>query len=194
MSTEKNIRAFLAIEPSELVLQAVAREQEKLKREISGQVSWTKPSGQHLTLKFFDDISQTDVDNISAVMENRTASASPISLIVEKLGVFPDIRKPRVLWSGITGDVGKLMTLQSGLDIDFEVLGFQSENRPFRAHLTLARLKTFQAVGGSINAVLGRHDHFSAGEFICRELILFQSKLTPQGATYTKLAVFPLKG
>lgn len=189
----KDIRAFLAMEPSEHVLQAIAREQEKLKKEIAGQVSWTKSGGQHLTLKFFDDISQTDVNNISSVVEKRTGSASPLSLTVERLGVFPDIRKPSVLWSGIAGEVGKLISLQSGLDTDFEALGFRSENRPFRAHLTLARLKAFQAVGG-ISAVLGRHDHFSAGEFVCRELILLQSKLTPQGAAYTKLAVFPFKG
>ena len=62
--SEKNIRAFLAIEPPEDILQAMSRLQEKLKREISGRISWTKPQGQHLTLKFFGDISTEDVKNI----------------------------------------------------------------------------------------------------------------------------------
>ena len=61
---ENNIRAFLAIEPPESILQSVIRLQEKLKMEISGRVSWTRPQGQHLTLKFFGDISTEDVNHI----------------------------------------------------------------------------------------------------------------------------------
>jgi len=189
----KDIRAFLAIELSESVLQALAREQEKLKREIFGQVSWTRPQGQHLTLKFFDNISRTDAENIRAVVERQTARVSPFALTVEKLGTFPDSRKPRVLWSAVAGSLGELTALQSALDTDFEALGFARENRPYKPHITLARIKTLQAQGG-IGAVLGRHDRFTAGEFMVRELILFQSRLGPQGAVYSKLAVIPLGG
>ncbi len=187
----KDIRAFLAIEPPERLLAAIAREQDKLRKEITGQVSWTRSTGQHLTLKFFDNISQADAENISAAVKKRTDAFSPLTLAVEKLGVFPDVRKPRVLWSHVTGEVGKLLALQSALDGDFEAQGFARENRMYRAHVTLARLKAFQATGG-IEKVLGRHEHFHAGEFVVREFILFQSRLGPQGASYTKLAVFPL--
>ena len=72
--SEKNIRAFLAIDPPENILQAMSRLQEKLKREISGRISWTKPQGQHLTLKFFGDISTEDVKNICSAVQNRVAS------------------------------------------------------------------------------------------------------------------------
>lgn len=193
VSSAKDIRAFLAIEPSEHVLSAIAREQEKLRKEIRGQVSWTRPQGQHLTLKFFDNISHLDVENISTIVKKRADLHSPLRLSVEKLGVFPDVRKPRVLWSNVTGEVGKLLALQDVLEADFEALGFARENRTYRAHVTLARLKAFQAAGG-IEKVLGRREHFNAGEFIARELILFQSRLGSQGAMYTKLAVFPLAG
>lgn len=193
MTDVKDIRAFLAIEPSETVLQTLAREQEKLKREIFGQVSWTRPQGQHLTLKFFDNISRIDADNIRAAVTAQAARFSPFSLTVEKLGAFPDSRRPKVLWSAVTGNVGELKALQGVLDADFESLGFARENRPYKPHITLARIKTLQAQGG-IGAVLGRHDRFTAGEFMIRELILFQSRLGPQGAVYSKLAVIPLGG
>jgi 2'-5' RNA ligase len=194
LDTQKKIRAFLAIEPPEEVRMAVARLQEKLKREISGAISWTRPQANHLTLKFFGDIGQNDVSNICAVVEKRLTSVSPLSLVVEKLGVFPDARKPRVLWSGITKDIDRLKALQSLLTVDFAGLGFPpEENRPFRAHLTLARIKAPQAVGG-IGAALNKYDGFSAGEFRCQELILFQSRLTPQGAIHTRLAGFSLGG
>lgn len=191
MAAEKNIRAFLAIEPPEDILQTVLRLQEKLKRDVSGRLSWTRPGGQHLTLKFFGDVSTDDVDAISQAVKNRLQAGWAIHLKVEKLGVFPDARKPRVLWCGTSGDIEKLTAVQKQLDADFALIGFPKEDRPFRAHLTLARIKDPREVSGIGNA-LTKHATFSAGEFQVGELILFQSKLTPQGAIYTRLASFPL--
>jgi len=191
--SEENIRAFLAIEPPEDILQAMSRLQEKLKREISGRISWTKPQGQHLTLKFFGDITAEDIKNICAAVENRIVSGSSLNLKIEKMGVFPDARRPQVLWCGVTGDVEKLSVLQKQLDSDFASIGFPKEDRPFRAHLTLGRIKESRGLSG-ISEALTKHNAFAAGEFGCKELILFQSRLLQQGTVYTKLAKFPLKG
>ena len=189
--SEKNIRAFLAIEAQEDILQAMSRLQEKLKREISGRISWTKPQGQHLTLKFFGDISPEDVKIICSAVQNRVASGQSLNLKIEKMGVFPDARRPRVIWCGVTGDVEKLSGLQKQLDSDFAGIGFPAEERPFQAHLTLGRIKDSRGLTG-INEALVKYSAFAAGEFNCKELILFQSKLSPQGAVYTKLAEFAL--
>jgi 2'-5' RNA ligase len=191
--SEENIRAFLAIEPPEDILQAMSRLQEKLKREISGRISWTKPQGQHLTLKFFGDITAEDIKNICAAVENRIVSGSSLNLKIEKMGVFPDARRPQVLWCGVTGDVEKLSVLQKQLDSDFASIGFPKEDRPFRAHLTLGRIKESRGLSG-ISEALTKHNAFAAGEFGCKELILFQSRLLQQGSVYTKLAEFPLIG
>ena len=188
---EKNIRAFLAIEPPEDILQEITRIQEKLKREISGRLSWTRPQGQHLTLKFFGDISKEDINNVCAAVQKRVVAEQKLNLKVEKLGVFPDARRPRVLWCGVTGDVEKLITLQKKLDGDFAVFGFPVEDRSFKAHLTLARIKDSRDMTG-MNEALKKYDSFKAGEFIADKLFLFQSNLTPQGAVYTKLAEFAL--
>jgi 2'-5' RNA ligase len=191
--SEKNIRAFLAIDPPENILQAMSRLQEKLKREISGRISWTKPQGQHLTLKFFGDISMEDVKNICSTVQNRVASGQSFNLKIEKLGVFPDARRPRVIWCGVYGNAEKLSVLQKQLDSDFAGIGFPAEDRPFRAHLTLGRIKDSRGLTG-ISEALTKHSAFTAGEFNCNELILFQSKLSPQGAIYTKLTEFALGG
>lgn len=190
---EKNIRAFLAIEPPENILQEISRLQEKLKREISGRISWTKPQGQHLTLKFFGDISREDINKISAAVQKRIVVEQKLNLKIEKLGVFPDARRPRVLWCGVTGNVERLINLQKKLDADFADLGFPEEDRSFKAHLTLARSKDPRDVTGMSEA-LKKYDSFKAGEFIGDKLILFQSTLSPQGAVYTKLAEFALSG
>lgn len=190
---EKNIRAFLAIEPPVDILQALSRLQDMLKREISGRISWTKPQGRHLTLKFFGDISAEDVNSICAAIKNRLALWAAFSLKVEKPGVFPNSRRPRVLWCGIAGDGDRLSALQKQLDSDFGSIGFPIDDRPFQAHLTLGRIKESHGLTG-ISETLTKHKDFVAGVFECRELILLQSKLLPQGSLYTKLAAFTLKG
>jgi 2'-5' RNA ligase len=190
---EKNIRAFLAIEPPENILQKISSLQEKLRREISGRLSWTRPQGQHLTLKFFGDISKEDINNICAAVQKRAITEQKLNLKVENLGVFPDARRPRVLWCGVTGDVEKLIALQKKLDSDFAAIGFPTEDRSFKAHLTLARIKDSHDLTGMSEA-LAKYDTFTAGEFIADKLFLFQSNLSPQGAVYTKLAEFALGG
>jgi RNA 2',3'-cyclic 3'-phosphodiesterase len=189
--TAKNIRAFLAIEPPEDILQAMSDLQEKLKREISGRISWTRLQGQHLTLKFFGDISSDDVKNICSAAQSRTTSTPTLNLKIERIGVFPDARRPRVIWCGVTGDVEILTVLQKQLDGDFAGIGFPCEARPFRAHLTLGRIKDTHGLTG-LSEALNKHSDFAAGIFSCKGLILFQSKLLSQGAFYTKLAEFAL--
>ncbi len=192
VDSEKNIRAFLAIEPPENILQEIFRLQEKLKREISGRLSWTRPQGQHLTLKFFGDISREDINNINAAVQKRVAAEQKLNLKIEELGVFPDAKRPRVLWCGITGDLERLINLQKKLDGDFAALGFPAEDRSFKAHLTLARIKDPRDITGMSEA-LKKYDSFKAGDFSGDKLFLFQSNLSPQGAVYTKLMEFALR-
>ncbi|HON59743.1 MAG TPA: RNA 2',3'-cyclic phosphodiesterase [Smithella sp.] len=191
--SEKNIRSFLAIEPPENVLQEINRLQEKLKREISGRIAWTRPQGQHLTLKFFGDISREDINLISSAVQKRVVAEQKLNLKIERLGVFPDNRRPRVLWCAVAGDVERLLNFQKKLDEDFTAIGFPAEVRSFKAHLTLARIKDPRDITGMSEA-LKKYDAFTAGEFVADKLFLFQSNLTPQGAVYTKLAEFALRG
>jgi 2'-5' RNA ligase len=192
-NSEKNIRAFLAIELPEDILRKISGLQEKLNREISGRISWTRPHSQHLTLKFFGDISAEDVKNICAAVHKHTASEASLNLKIEKLGVFPDAHRPRVLWCDTTGDVERLSALQKKMDGDFAKIGFPAEGRPFRAHLTLARIKDPRELTG-ISEALTKYSLFTDGEFVCRNLVLFQSNLSAQGAVYTKLEMFSFSG
>jgi 2'-5' RNA ligase len=191
--SKKNIRAFLAIEPPADILDAAGILQEKLKKEITGKISWTKPQGNHLTLKFFGNIDEDDVKNICAVVEKQVALVSPLSMKIAGTGCFPNSKKPRVLWLGTSGDIEKIATLQARLEEDFEKIGFARENRNFRPHLTLGRVKNPGDVTG-VGEAINKYSDYSAGEFICKEAVLFQSKLTPRGAIYSKLKTFNFIG
>lgn len=191
MSEDKNIRAFLAIDPPEGVLEKVAGMQNSLRKKIQGSIRWVRPEGIHLTLKFFGDISAADVEKISGVVAQRTAAVPPFALEVKGIGAFPDMTRPRVVWLGITGQLAPLLSLQQDLEEELFLIGFPKEDRPFRAHLTMGRIKVPKGIMGLAPAVAAA-SNLSAGTFTVGEVVLFRSSLLPQGAVYTKLAAFPL--
>jgi RNA 2',3'-cyclic 3'-phosphodiesterase len=184
------IRAFLAIEPPETVRQAMATLQNRLKYSLSGAISWVRPEGIHLTLKFFGNIAQTDVSRISAAVGPVAARFGPLDLEVRRLGLFPDSRRPRVLWLGLEGDVSALKALQEEVDRELARYGFEREERQFRAHLTLARIKSPRGLSG-LDRITNKSDTYTAGRFQASGLTLFRSQLTPQGAIYSELAAYP---
>ena len=89
MSDEKTIRAFLAIDPPEEILQAIGRIQGRLQRLIQGDLRWVRPEAIHLTLKFFGDIPESAVAGIAAVVERAAAGAGALFLRDRRGGGLP---------------------------------------------------------------------------------------------------------
>jgi 2'-5' RNA ligase len=109
------------------------------------------------------------------------------------MGVFPNLSKPRVLWVGITTGLKELTAMQAMIEAALETAGFAREERAYRPHLTLGRMKADRKIDGLDKAVES-HKDFSAGSFTAKEMILFRSDLKPTGPEYTVLARFPLGG
>ena len=193
MSDEKAIRAFLAVDPPEEVFREIIKIQERLRKAIQGDIRWVRPEGIHLTLKFFGYVYQSDIANISSVVKNGVANMRALSLNVRNLGAFPSVNRPRVLWLGIDGDTDALIGLQAKIDTGFQEYGFKKEDRPFRPHLTLARVKEPKGLVGLAEAVK-KNEGYVAGSFTVNGLTLFKSDLRPTGAIYTKLSDFPFPG
>jgi len=193
MTDEKKIRSFLAIDPPEEVLRGIGAIQSRLRKLVEGDIRWVRPEGIHLTLKFFGDIFAADVANIATVVEKAAERERSFSLAIGGAGAFPDPHRPRVLWLGMNGDVERFLVFQKGLDQALLQIGFPREERPFRPHLTLGRIKTSKGLIGLARA-LEKGEEYSAGRFIAAGLSLMQSELTPRGAIYTKLKWFPFAG
>jgi RNA 2',3'-cyclic 3'-phosphodiesterase len=193
MTDERTIRSFLAIDPPEEVLREIGRIQDRLKKIIHGDVRWVRPEGIHLTLKFFGDISENAVADISAVAGKAAAAVGTFELAIGGAGVFPDMNRPRVIWLGMNGDVARLVTFQKELERALLEIGFPREERPFRPHLTLGRIKSPKGLMGLAEA-LGKGETYMAGRFTAAGLGLFKSDLTPRGAIYTRLAGYPFAG
>jgi 2'-5' RNA ligase len=190
VSDEKSIRAFLAVDPPEEVLNEVGRIQDRFKKTIQGDIRWVRPEGIHLTLKFFGYVSEADIANISQVVRNSIVNVKPFTLNVRRVGVFPSVNRARVLWLGMDGDVDTLIDLQKKIDKGLQEYGFEMENRPLSPHVTLARIKEPKGLIG-LAKIIEKSEEYAAGSFSVGDLNLFKSTLTPKGAIYTKLAYFP---
>jgi 2'-5' RNA ligase len=187
------IRAFLAADPPPEILERIAAIQRELKKTVQGSIAWVRPEGIHLTLKFFGNIAPEQAEVIVTEVRRAVSGTSPLSLRGRSLGVFPDLRRPRVIWLGLDGDVARLSAMQEKMEAGLETRGFAREERSFRAHLTLARIKDGRGLVGLEQAL--KNPRFQeAGGFIVDKLTLFRSELTPKGAIYTRLATFPFAG
>lgn len=193
MNDEKSIRAFLAVDPPQEVLNEIVRIQDRLKKVVHGDIRWVRSGGIHLTLKFFGNISESDSANIFRVIKNNIVNIKPFTLNTRRVGAFPDVKRPRVLWLGMDGDTDILISLQRGIDGGLQDCGFKKEDRPFRPHLTLARIKEPKGLIG-LAKIIEKSEDYTAGSFIVGGLNLFKSNLTSQGAVYTKLAYFQFAG
>lgn len=192
MGEKRIIRTFIAIELPAVILDKIRMVQTGLKKTIHGMIRWVRPENIHLTLKFLGDVSLSDIESIKRAMALKTIDFPPFNLEVRGLGSFPDVTRPRVIWLGINGDTGALLAMQKEIDEELSCLGFPKDDRPFRPHLTLGRVKVSKGIIGLARAVEDGGT-LAAGTFGVEKVIMFKSELLSQGAIYKKLAVFPLE-
>lgn len=190
MKERKATRVFLAIELPSGLLRNVAEIQNQLKIIIKGNVRWVNPSNIHMTVKFLGDVFNEDLEKISNTLRICMKNISPFSLEAGKIGIFPNIKRPRIIWLGIGGDMESLLRFQVTVDKELRKCGFKPEERHSTPHLTIARIKETKELIG-LEKILEKRDNYNVGHFDVRGLTFFASNLTPQGAVYTKLEHFP---
>jgi len=180
------LRAFVAVElPAEL-LKSLAAVQTEMRRG-GVRARWTRPENLHLTLKFIGDLPAGRVADVANALRSAAAGHPPFRLTAAGLGVFPEGRRPRVLWAGLSGALAALEGLQRELDDRLAACGLEREARGFHGHLTLGRFGP-GAPGGAVAEAMSAHAAQRFGSFDVRELVLFQSDLMPGGPVYTALA------
>lgn len=181
----EKLRLFVAVDVPELHRDWL-REQTTAWRETMPGARWTEPRNQHLTLKFLGWVPSDLMDDVAAACERVAKSHRTATLRLSAPGAFPTVGRARVLWVGVDDPAGLLTALAADLDRAFEPLGFESESRPFTAHLTLARFKVPARLD------IPELDAAPLGGFEVGSVGLWRSRLARAGAEYELLQSWPL--
>ena len=197
------MRLFVGIDIEPEIRERIARFVEGA-REFAPEARWVKPETFHVTLKFIGEVRDEKVEDVKNALGRATGAATAISF--RGFGFFPTPRNARVFWVGIEADPN-LEALARAVDeqlVGVQALGIEPEKARYKPHLTLARASMrssgnpHQRASGSAPAFQRLQEKLAAiaapdfGTMTAREFFLYQSKLSPQGAQYTKVARFAL--
>lgn len=194
------IRTFVAIELEAPLRQALAQVQTAFRSRLEKSVGfgvriqWVRPESIHLTLKFLGDIREDRVPAVQAVLARVAGGHGRFMVGVEGLGVFPDLRAPRVVWVGLTARVEELKRLAADVETALETIEFVPEAKRFNPHLTLARIKErSRDIGRALSSGGLLAQETKLGELTVAAVSLMKSDVLQSGSVYTRLCAVPLK-
>jgi len=185
------MRAFIAIDLPDALKGEIAKVQERL-RSAGIDVSWFRPEGMHLTLKFLGEIDDARAAALARSLATALAGFDRFRIEVAGAGTFPNPAAARVVWLGIRGDTGALIALQAAVERAAAGAGFAPEGRPFAPHLTVGRIKRIHRREAWLRG-LETAAHLRLPGFVVTAAALVSSELTPAGAVYRHCANVPLR-
>lgn len=198
-------RLFLAV-PLPRDGQALVGEQIASLEELGWPVRWIQPEMAHLTLHFLGETEPERAELVRLAIPGVVAVHEPFELRTATFGVFPNFRRPRVLWLGLHGPVHRLESLQQDIGRALTDLGFADTSESYHPHITLGRVRNNDGEKVRLRelpeAVKARFVNADTGAAIApasqpipvREVLLMRSHLGREGARYETVASFPLVG
>jgi 2'-5' RNA ligase len=197
-----SIRLFVALLLPLPVQRALESLQQQLQAlDTGGCVRWTSGEAvHHLTLKFLGEVPSAQLERAAAALQEAALYGEVFSLALDGAGAFPNLRLPRVLWAGITGDLLALRALHQAVETRLAALGHPVEERAFSPHITLGRarqniphdellsfgLRLRQALeAGQLQPASG------AAQWPVQGMSLMRSTLNRAGAVYDELVLVP---
>ena len=188
-SEPNGIRSFAAIELRDEDRDVLRRLIDEL-RSAGPEIRWVAPEILHLTLIFFGDVPPREVDAIRDALAGICERHAPFSMTLRGAGAFPNARRPRTIWAGISGDVEPLRALSNDVGRAMKALGYPPD-KAFRPHITLGRSRTGNPAPALTRSLEDRSD-VALSECPVEAVTLFKSDLRPRGPVYTPLARLPL--
>jgi 2'-5' RNA ligase len=189
-------RLFIALTIPEEVKSEIEKAQAELRRTLpKGGVRWTRREQFHLTLKFLGNVEAQRVEPLADAVRGACQGFGTLDLRAERIGFFPDLRSPRVVWAGVRDQREQLPRLQSVVEAATRNFSAEDSSEKFTGHVTLGRIKTIRRPETEILARLagGLATRFF-GAWTADKIEIIRSQLSPDGAGYTTLATIPLAG
>jgi 2'-5' RNA ligase len=174
-------RIFIAIkvEAGEILFKVVSSLKSGL---INEGIKWTSLDNIHITLAFLGDTEENMIERISSRMKERCEGSGKFELIIMGTGVFKNLNDPRVIWTGIEQSE-KLTLLNYSIINGLVESGIKIENRPFKPHLTLGRIKYLNDKL-ALKKILDNYHHAEIQKVPVNEVIIYESILRPTGPLY----------
>lgn len=180
-SLMSTIRAFIAVQLADEVKDALGKVTGTLSGRVErGAVRWVRPAQMHLTLRFLGDTDTAKLPAIQAAMDAVATANAPFEMRLGGVGCFPNRNRPRVIWVGLSGEEARLLSLVAALEKELAHLGWEPEGKPFRAHLTLGRVKDERGAQG-----IEWTADVQPLAIPIKAIHLIESRLRPVGPVYT---------
>ncbi len=183
------MRTFIGIAIDAKPIEQISNVIAQLKPRL-GAIRWVPPTNFHLTVKFLGEVEEAKLQTIVQALRRDLSPFPRFAINAKGLGVFPAVKRPRVLWVGLTGD--GLVRLVAKVETALAPLGFAPEKRSFQPHLTVGRWRQEATSTKILEDELERWKHYEFGPSQVNDVILLQSLLNTGGATYKSLASVPL--
>jgi 2'-5' RNA ligase len=183
------MRVFIAIPVPETVRNALEEVQEELRSVLQGEVvRWTKRTQFHLTLRFLGDVDSTQVQDLAHSLRQACEPFAPLPLRAERIGFFPHMRSPRVVWAWVHDSNEVLPRLQQSIERAVAKFTREAVEEKFTGHVTLGRVKRIRrAEADALGKIaVGMAERFF-GEWTANHVELIQSELSSEGSRYRTL-------
>jgi 2'-5' RNA ligase len=185
------MRTFLAVFPPAEVQETIAARIEEARRPGDG-ISWVKRENLHYTMRFLGEMSDSRVERAGRAAAEAVVGAQAFGAVLGAAGAFPNFRRPRVLFFGMEEGASALETLARSVDEALRREGFGPPDKPFRAHLTVGRVR--ESGGPASTAAVERLCAKPLSlRFPVRALLLVSSQLNPRGSIYRPVGEYPLQ-
>jgi RNA 2',3'-cyclic 3'-phosphodiesterase len=188
-------RLFVAVEVPEPLKDRIEQAQRKLRGIVpKATIRWTPREQFHLTLKFLGDVETQRVESLSEKLRTACQDFKSLPVRATRIGLFPKPSRPRVIWVGVEDPREQLQALHGRIDEAVSGYAVPEPPRPFVGHVTLGRIQLIgRAEAVALAAAATAHSDEVFGEWTLREVILFRSELTPQGAVHSVQATVPFR-
>lgn len=183
---QSGIRAFIGISLPTAVREILEDTQfDLMELAPEDSIRWVKPESMHLTLWFLGDgLGPEQISGACDALDRVGQESRTFNLSLDRIGVFKKPRDPRVLWVGVGGQSGTLISIKRRLDDELTPLGWEPEKRRYNPHLTLGYVQDKNAVS---KARIPYNSPVSQASWQVSKLHLFRSQKTKKGFRYTKV-------
>jgi len=189
-------RLFIAITLPESVRHAIERAQSELRAALpTTSIRWTRREQFHLTMRFLGNVDVQDVDRLNEAVRRACAGSGVLQLRAAGIGVFPGVRRPRVVWAGVDDRGGRLGALQRSIEAASAAFTDEPPQEKFSGHITLARCRDISRTDATRLATLvDKLANRSFGEWSANAVEIIRSETLPGGSRYTTLIEIALAG